>query len=168
MRHGNYDRRAPNPDKPLDNVGILQSEKAGMELARTGERYKVISSNLARAVQTAEIIASMLGNQTTVGSSRVINEAGNDFRIVNDLRRVVEAAMTETGTEVADDENLLIVTHQPLVTAAKEIQLPGQFVEPAAYVETATIRLDSWRNASFYHDDAFEQLLASIEATRPV
>ena len=65
LRHGrtewNHTRRAQGQaDVPLDHVGRQQAERAGELLARLGPS-RLWSSDLARAVQTAELVADACG-----------------------------------------------------------------------------------------------------------
>jgi len=70
IRHGSYieDERQPNPDPALSPDGVAQVERLRERLAATGEIVAdaLISSTLARARQTAAIIAPALGLPVTL------------------------------------------------------------------------------------------------------
>lgn len=109
VRHGGYNREG------LTEAGKLQSVSAReLLLAKgLGKNATILSSSALRAIQTAEIIAQVIGNGTVLPSD-IIHEAGENPEIVRDLDTVIQASLSEHGIDSVDN-NLVIVAHMPLL-----------------------------------------------------
>lgn len=136
VRHGKYDR---HPDEHLIASGIAQAQAAGQLLLGKGvlDSAIILSSSAPRAVQTAEIICETLGC-SQVYASPLVEMAGMQPEIVDTLREIADLALRQHEVVLADDQQLVIVAHEPLVAAVSGRQY-------AANGEVVEFDLDTWR-----------------------
>lgn len=111
VRHGSHDYGWGD----LTRNGVRQSEKAAHTLLESnlGSTAIIYASAEARAMQTAKIIASVLGVGTFV-SDEIMAIAGKYPDSVEDLDKTIDTGLAKHGI-TADDKDLVIVTHEPLV-----------------------------------------------------
>ena len=122
MRHGDAgDRRSwegDDADRPLSELGIERTTAAAEHFAHTRfHPTKILTSPLARAVQTANIVAEILGIEDLV---EVDYRLAHDFDI-RMLRRILK--------EHAEETKLLLVGHEPsFSTVIEEVMGGGSIV----------------------------------------
>src|ERR1051325_10335897 len=89
MRHGPAEDAAPSGrdfDRSLSESGRARTTAVARELERRDERpVRILSSPLRRAVQTADIVAGVLGGSVEVRSELAPSEAAPD--ILSELLR---------------------------------------------------------------------------------
>ncbi len=110
VRHGSYESGG------LSDIGRRQSEGAGQALIELGlgTTALVHSSHHLRAVQTAEIIARVLGCGPST-SDEIVALAGEYPEGVKDLDATIDGAMSKLAIDTTD-RDLVVVTHMPLVS----------------------------------------------------
>lgn len=91
LRHANAGESLPNPKqdekRPLDELGVEQSQRMGRVLAAMGvEVDAIISSPLTRATQTAALVAAELGYEKSVLIENALRPDA-DFEQFRDLVR---------------------------------------------------------------------------------
>lgn len=144
IRHGKTDWNAlgkiqGQTDTPLNQEGIRQAEALAQRLLRDGERWDaIIASDLARADETACIIAKMLGIPKLPGDPRLreryfgeiegtteaerLSRWGADWRSQDHgqesdgiLRGRAMAFVEELASQGIEDRRILVVTHGSLL-----------------------------------------------------
>lgn len=137
VRHGSY----TGPPQRLTEKGKEQSRLAGKHLSSAGIKIgaTLLSSDAPRALQTAAIIASIIG--TEVVPSKRINIIGNDPYGVEYLDEMLEAALAEAGRDTSGG-NLVVVTHEPLLA----IVAPRVAIANGKVVE---YQPETWQNPEF-------------------
>jgi phosphohistidine phosphatase len=118
MRHGDAgDKRSwqgADSERPLSDLGIERTDAAATHFERTGFRpTKILTSPLARAHQTADIVASTLDISDLV---EVDTRLAPSF----DMR-----AFRQILKENADEERLLLVGHDPSFSMVIEASMGG-------------------------------------------
>jgi phosphohistidine phosphatase len=118
MRHGDAgDKKAwqgPDSERPLSEIGVERTNAAAAHFEHTGFRpTRILTSPLARAYQTAEIVASTLGIADLVEED---GRLGQSF----DMR-----AFRQILKENADEERLLLVGHDPSFSMVIEAVMGG-------------------------------------------
>lgn len=125
MRHGPAEDSSPSGrdfDRPLSENGRTRTTAVARELERRGERpRRIFASPLARAQQTAEIVAGVLGGTVETRDELSPSEASPDI-----LREIRAAA----------PGSVLLVGHAPDVSilAAELIGKRATGFEPAMVV----------------------------------
>ena len=118
MRHGDAgDKRSwegDDAERPLSELGVERTTAAAEHFANTRFRpTKILTSPLVRAVQTADIVAEILGAEDLVEvDDRLAHEF--DIRV---LRRILK--------ENAEQTKLLLVGHEPSFSAVIEEVMGG-------------------------------------------
>jgi phosphohistidine phosphatase len=118
MRHGDAgDKRlwkGTDPERPLSDLGVERTRAAAQHFARTQFRpTKIITSPYARALQTADIVAEVLGIHECVEVDERL-APGFDIRV---FRRILKENLGE--------ERLLLVGHDPSFSAVIEEVMGG-------------------------------------------
>lgn len=122
MRHGDAGDKSlwkgSDAERPLSELGIERTTAAAEHFARTQFRpTKILTSPLARALQTADIVAEVLGVQECVEVDERL-APGFDIR---SFRRILK--------ENAREERLLLVGHDPsLSTVIEEVMGGGSII----------------------------------------
>jgi len=122
MRHGDAgDKRmwqGLDAERPLSELGVERTTAAAEHFARTGFRpTKILTSPLARALQTADIVAGVLDAQNLI---EVDERLGPDFDI-RAFRRILK--------ENVKQERLLFVGHEPsFSTVIEEVMGGGSII----------------------------------------
>ena len=122
MRHGDAgDKQSwqgPDAERPLSDLGIERTTAAAEHFARIAFRpTRILTSPLARALQTADIVAGALDVQDLI---EVDERLGPDFDI-RAFRRIVK--------ENAKQDRLLIVGHEPsFSTVIEEVMGGGSII----------------------------------------
>ena len=119
------------------------------ELDLNPERTILIASMARRTIESAEIMAEILG-VPEVGKSSSAATYGEDRAVlVHNLRDLMFDILDEAGMEhrTAETDNLLVVTHQPLVTAVKAGSAnPSDWPkQPAGFAEYTHVNFDNWK-----------------------
>lgn len=160
VRHGKYDHQTGE----LTDEGREDAIAAAREIGFPGI---ILSSSALRAAQTSEIIAETLGIDR-VTKSDLIEKAGNDRTVVKDLTKVIRVALALDGVAYEGRGGLIVVAHEPLVTAARYAgRTKGvNIIMKADFGEVVETDLAAWENdryASIFAVD-FEADLAEAEA----
>jgi phosphohistidine phosphatase len=118
MRHGDAgDKRSwegPDAQRPLSELGIQRTTAAAEHFARTAFRpTRILTSPLARALQTADIVAGALGAQDLIEVDERL-APGFDIRA---FRRILKENVTQ--------ERLLLVGHEPSFSTVIEEAMGG-------------------------------------------
>jgi len=118
MRHGDAGDKhlwqGSDAERPLSELGIERTRAAAEHFARTQFRpSKMMTSPLARALQTADIVAEVLGVQECVEVDERL-APGFDIRA---FRRILK--------ENAGEERLLLIGHEPSLSAVIEEVMGG-------------------------------------------
>lgn len=148
VRHGAYERR---PER-LSEIGKEQVAEARDLLVDKGlgGRALILSSDLPRAIETAEIIAA--GLEAPVIPSRRIGEGGNHPRGIKSLDDFIDKALGEAGETLPNDTDLVLVTHAPMLAAIMNVDV--KFVAMGEVIEYT---VGSWENPKF--NEAYQELL---------
>lgn len=76
LRHGEAYPSSVNPERPLTEKGVVETEKVAKALKRLGIQFNVVyHSPKLRAKQTAEIVARELGVNNLVETEALLPEA---------------------------------------------------------------------------------------------
>lgn len=152
IRHGSYEYGTGY----LTDVGRNQSEDAAKSLIELGlgSTALIHSSNHVRAIQTAEIIASVLADGT-FSADEITALAGEYPDGVKDLDATIDAALQKQEIDPTG-RDLVVVTHQPLVAFLEH----GDPYEPVANCFIHEYR-GHW-NASIYRNGPFAMMLAEL------
>lgn len=123
----------PDDDRPLTAKGRHRFRRLARAFARLGEPPQFLfTSPLARAVQTAEILASAL-EQDEVGVLEELRPGG-----------AIGKLLAEVGRRVKDEQSVALVGHDPQMTQLV-VALAALSREEAALVEFrkgAIVRID--------------------------
>lgn len=117
VRHGDYDKYGDLSVRGREVDAVAARDR--LILAGLGGGAVLLSSDAPRAIQTARVIGAGLGVEPK--PSRTINTQGNHAWNVRDLDVVVEEALREVGVDVDPDDNLVVVTHAPMVAIAQRV-----------------------------------------------
>lgn len=133
-----------DPHRHLTPEGRAQARALGRRLARAGwPVVRVLSSPLVRAVQTAELVAAALSEERTVEVLVCLAPDGNYHE--------VEAALRTCERTVAGEGAVILVGHEPSLSAIGEMLVHGeltplekaQAVRIAGGAEQARVAWDS-------------------------
>ncbi len=133
-----------DPHRHLTPEGRAQARALGQRLARAGwPVVRVLSSPLVRAVQTAELVAAGLPGERTVEVLVCLAPDGNHHE--------VEAALRTCERTVAGEGAVILVGHEPSLSAIGELLVQGdlapldkaQAVRIAGGAEQARVAWDS-------------------------
>lgn len=118
MRHGDAgDKkswRGEDADRPLSEVGVERTNAAAAHFEHTGLLpTRILTSPLARAVQTAGIVADGLGCSDLVEVDGRLNQSF-DMRVFRHILR-----------ENADEDRLLLIGHDPSFSMVIEAAIGG-------------------------------------------
>ena len=119
LRHGlaadKADPKYPNDeDRPLTEDGQKKALKVARRMKELGLAFNlVLSSPLARARQTAEITASVLGCKSKLKFTANLSPNGSKKELLSELNRRVRA-------------RVLLVGHEPYLTELMSILLTGK------------------------------------------
>ncbi len=118
---------------PLSELGEAQAGSCGRFLRAVlpGVSWRIYSSCLLRAIQTAEIIAECTGS-SLVGRDQRLNEfSGNHEDHATLLRRAASLMSELGGVALAQHERHLIVTHGHVLECllCKALEAPIQVVD---------------------------------------
>jgi len=118
MRHGDAgDKKlwqGADADRPLSPLGVERTTAAAKHFEHTGFRpTKILTSPLARARQTAEIVAGVLDVRDLVETDQRLDPSF-------DMR-----AFRQVLKENADEERLLLVGHDPSLSMVIEAVMGG-------------------------------------------
>lgn len=149
VRHGRYNRDGLTPE------GREDARHARDELLTKGlgGRAIVLSSSADRAMRTAEIIAEGLGALTA--ESFRMDIGGNRPEAIQNLDDWISRALKEAEASVGDEQQLVVVTHAPLIDVAKGLTIDG-----VGHGEVYEYLTGSWNNPG-YQD--FEATLVDYE-----
>lgn len=138
VRHGEDDRDAG----VLTLNGIAQAEAIKQNLLEKGlDRTSVVlTSDAPRAVATAEIIAKNI--TTNIFESQLIKVGGNHPYAVKSLDKLIAAALSPFQRVSTLGEMLIVVTHDPLLSAVKGGRV--------AYGEVIPYAPGSWDNSQAF------------------
>jgi phosphohistidine phosphatase len=118
LRHGiaaNAEEIAADGERPLTAKGIKRMRKAARGIRRLGLNFDaILTSPLARARQTADIVAEALGLQAHVSVAESL-QPGNS----------VEELLSSLG-DYESREHLLLVGHEPLLSDTATFLLTGK------------------------------------------
>jgi phosphohistidine phosphatase len=107
LRHGiavNAEDLPTGADRPLTDKGVKRMRKAARGLRRLGMKFEVIlTSPLARAHQTATIVAEALGREAHVSVVEALKPDGAADELLSSLN------------DYANCESVLLVGHEPLL-----------------------------------------------------
>lgn len=109
LRHASAGQSVPNPKqdekRPLDELGIEQSQRMGRALMALGvEADAILSSPLTRATQTAALVAAELGHK---GSVLIVNALRPDAKY-EQFRELVQRH--------AKQKAIMVVGHNPTLS----------------------------------------------------
>lgn len=146
VRHGSYDYHTQH----LNHHGKTIDAPHAAEVLRergVGSDAIIMSSVLDRALETAGIIGEGLGIQNVYRSVRIA-KGGNNVRTIRNLDEFLGKALVECGLDVQSEQPLVVVTHAPMVAAAK-----GHFDSGASerigFGEVYPYEPHSWQNPGF-------------------
>jgi phosphohistidine phosphatase len=118
LRHGiaaSAEKTAPDGERPLTAKGIKRMRKAARGLRRLGLDFDaILTSPLARARQTADIVAAALGLE----SQLTVVEALQPNCSVEELLASL--------SDYQDRKHLLLVGHEPLLSSTAAFLLTGK------------------------------------------
>ena len=162
VRHGQYDQATGE----LNAKGIRDSELAAEDVIYEGlgASALILSSDEARTLGTAKIIADELSSIKPVIPSPRIREGGNSPYAVEDLDQWIETALDEAGASLEGTHGLIVVTHEPLIGIAKQA-IHGSKHVPYGFVMQYV--LGSWENPHFLADKAQRLDMGIRELYRP-
>jgi phosphohistidine phosphatase len=118
MRHGDAgDKRSwqgAEAERPLSDLGVQRTTAAAAHFERTGFRpTKILTSPLVRALQTAEIVADVVGAFDLVEVDQRLDQSFD----MKAFRRILK--------ENADEDGLLLVGHDPSFSMVIEAVMGG-------------------------------------------
>ena len=118
LRHGsavNPEETAPDRDRPLTAKGRKRMRSGARGLRRLGVTFDaVLTSPLARAHQTATIIAETLGREAQLSVVEALKPDSAVEELLSSLK------------DYANCENLLLVGHEPLLGDTASFLLTGK------------------------------------------
>jgi phosphohistidine phosphatase len=118
LRHGiavSAEETAPDGERPLTPKGVKRLRKAARGLRRLGVSFDVIlTSPLARARQTADIVAEELGLEAHVTEVEALQPNCSVDEVLASLN------------SYQNYENLLLVGHEPLLSDTAAFLLTGK------------------------------------------
>lgn len=134
VRHGSY-----NLSGDLNTVGLEQAGAAKDYLLQEGigRSALLLSSDIPRALQTAEVLHEAIGEQ--IITSDKLGMGSFSLNIV-DLADVLAEVAGTADFNIDDADGLVVVTHAPLVAAVKG---PKISEDDIAYGEIVKYRIDS-------------------------
>jgi phosphohistidine phosphatase len=108
LRHGiavNAQDVAPGADRPLTDKGAKRMRKAARGLRRLGMKFEaILSSPLARAHQTATIVAEALGREADLSVVEALKPDHSPDELLSSLK------------DYDNCESVLLVGHEPLLS----------------------------------------------------
>lgn len=118
LRHGiavNAQDTAPDGDRPLTDKGRKRMRKAARGLSRLNINFDaILTSPLARAHETATIVAETLGRESHLSVVEALKPDGAAEELVSGLKDYDKC------------ENLLLVGHEPLLSDTASFLLTGK------------------------------------------
>jgi phosphohistidine phosphatase len=118
LRHGialNSEDVPPGTDRPLTDAGAKRMRKAARGLRRIGIGFEtILTSPLARAHQTATIVAEALSREAHLSVLEALKPDGSVDDLLSSLK------------DYADCASLLLVGHEPLLGDALSCILSGK------------------------------------------
>jgi phosphohistidine phosphatase len=107
LRHGiavNAEDLPTGADRPLTDKGVKRMRKAARGLRRLGMKFEaILTSPLARAHQTATIVAETLGREAQISVSEALKPDGSADELLSSLKDYNGCA------------SVLLVGHEPLL-----------------------------------------------------
>lgn len=139
VRHGKYNQQGLTEEGKLHSV----SARDILVAKGLGRGATILCSSALRAVQTAEIIATEIGDGT-VHPSDLIQEVANYPEAVRDLDVVLQKAVQDSGLpEIPDD--LVVVAHMPLLGFVEYGDSYAEF----GYGAVVEYELGTWQNPEY-------------------
>jgi phosphohistidine phosphatase len=118
LRHGiavNAEETTSNNDRPLSPKGSKRMRKGTRGLRRLGLDFDaILTSPLARARQTTDIVAEALGLQSRVSVIDALQPSNSVEDLISSL------------SEYKNRDNLLLVGHEPLLSETAAFLLTGK------------------------------------------
>ena len=167
VRHGDYltpPYGSPANTPVLTAAGRQQIQGSAVMLQSVIEKQpRLLTSTEKRAVESAEIIARVMGIvPSSIGHSELMAVAGNDHRVVSDIRRLIRASVLEAGMDWDQDtEALIVVAHQPLVTSVEYDGADSDSRRGVAHGHVAQADLEAWVPHAYR---AYDGLIPDYEA----
>jgi phosphohistidine phosphatase len=125
LRHGiavNAGEAAPDGERPLTDKGSKRIRQAARGLRRLGINFNaILTSPLARAHQTATLVAAALGQEAHLSIVEALKPDGSPDELLSSLKDYDQC------------ENLLLVGHEPLLSDTASLLLTGK--------KTSTIKI---------------------------
>jgi phosphohistidine phosphatase len=128
LRHANAGESLPNPKqdekRPLDELGIAQSQRMGRVLATMDAKPDaIISSPLTRATQTAALVAKELGFEKSVLLEDSLRPDG-EFKDFRDLlrRHAKQKAIMVVGHNPTLSEFLSLLVSDEAINSTVELK----------------------------------------------
>jgi len=143
IRHGQ-----PGRETPLSEHGELQAQGAAEELVRVhgvegGESTTVLSSNVPRALRTAEIIGEEIGS--LVLPSVAIARIGFSSSLVGSLDEHLSGALDEAEHDADGLNDLVVVAHEPIVASVASLATEDE-MHFVGHCEIFEYEPGTWRN----------------------
>lgn len=131
IRHGEAEPHAwRDEDRALTKRGRADVRRVGRGLDRHGARFGlIVSSPLARAVQTAEIVAAATGYRQAILATRVL------------IPDADATGVRELLVQQGDFKSVALVAHEPILSAACALLLGLPGVPALKKAEAIRIRL---------------------------
>jgi len=118
LRHGtavNPEATAPDGERPLTDKGSKRMRKAARGLRRLGITFDaILTSPLARAHQTATLVAETLGREGQLSVVEALKSESSVEELLSSLK------------DYTNCENLLLVGHEPLLGDTASFLLTGK------------------------------------------
>jgi len=118
LRHGiatNAEETAPDGERPLTAKGIKRMRKAARGLRRLGVSFDaILTSPLARARQTADIVAKELGLQAHLSVVETLQPGSSIETLLSAL------------SAYENREHVLLIGHEPLLSDTAAFLLTGK------------------------------------------
>lgn len=119
VRHGSY---CWGDDGGLDRTGseVHATEARDQLIGRgVGAGTILLASTARRTIETAEIIGQGLGVEPV--PSQLIHDAGNGAVPIKNLDTLMERALEECGVAIDSSQDLVVVTHAPMLAVARRL-----------------------------------------------
>ena len=156
MRHGKAGARTPSPAdsaRALTSAGAREVKKTASGLRRAGISFDyVASSPLARAMQTAKIVAAAAGAAPAAGSRAAAGRAGKKgagsapppaVRRWDELKPEAAAGSAlDRIAGLAYDSSVLLVGHEPGMTALLGLLVSGGAASSAAGAHAPSLSIN--------------------------
>ncbi len=143
VRHGHADQYGM-----LTEQGKKSAHDAVTELRSMGvnENALVLASVHTRAVMTGEIIAA--GLKTELSISDLIKFGGTNPEIIKLWPEFLNRALGIIGVKRASGQDLVVVTHAPMISVAKG---EDQYMHDVGFCEIVVFNPDTW-SADCYNE----------------